>query len=338
MQRALELAALGRGNVSPNPMVGCVIVGDGKIIGEGWHQHYGGPHAEVNAIASVKDQSQLNGATMYVTLEPCSHHGKTPPCADLLITYSFNKIYIASMDTNPLVAGKGIVKIKNCGIAVETGLLEAEARKLNERFFTYIEKHRPYIILKWAATSDGFIAREDYTSQWITNAISRKIAHQWRTQEDAIIVGTNTALHDNPSLTARDWHGKQPLRIVLDHTLRLPLTLNLFDQSEPTLVYTLEKEETKENLEWIKLSSKHFFINELLADLQKRIIQSIIVEGGSQLLQSFINQNLWDEARIFTSNNTFGEGIKAPNLTGIETNQMQLDGDVLKILINPTSR
>lgn len=337
MQRALELAALGRGSVSPNPMVGCVIVANDKIIGEGWHQKYGEAHAEVNAIASVKDKSQLNGATLYVTLEPCSHHGKTPPCADLLVKYAFQKIYIANLDTNPLVAGKGIEKIRSMGIALETGLLEEEGRKLNERFFTSIEKNRPFIILKWAATDDGFIARKDYTSQWITNTISRKLVHQWRTQEDAIIVGTNTALHDNPSLTARDWQGKQPLRIVIDSNLRLPSHLNLFDGSLPTLVYNLKKEETLENIAWIKISDKQSLMEELIADLQKRKIQSLIVEGGSQLLQSFIDQHLWDEARIFKSETRFNDGIKAPIIRGIETSQVELDGDVLRIIRNPSS-
>ena len=335
MQRALELAALGQGRVSPNPMVGCVIALNGKIIGEGWHQHYGGSHAEVNAIASVADKSLLSSSTMYVTLEPCSHYGKTPPCADLVIQYFFKKIYVANLDSNPLVAGKGIEKIRVNGIEVEIGLLEAEARLLNKRFFTYIEKTRPYIILKWAATADGFIARKDYSSQWITNSISRKLVHQWRTQEDAILVGTNTALYDNPSLTARDWQGKQPLRIVIDKRLRLPSTLNLFDGSVPTLVYNFEKNKDKENIKFVKLTNEHFFIHELITDLRNRNIQSLIIEGGSQLLQSFINQNLWDEARIFSSPNTFNEGIKAPNIAGIESSQTALGSDWLTILNNP---
>ena len=338
MQRALELAALGQSRVSPNPMVGCVIVLDGQIIGEGWHQQYGGPHAEVNAIASVADKSLLSSSTMYVTLEPCSHYGKTPPCADLIIQYSFKKIYVANLDSNPLVAGKGIEKIRANGIEVEIGLLESEARLLNKRFFTYIEKTRPYIILKWAATADGFIARKDYSSQWITNSISRKLVHQWRTQEDAILVGTNTALYDNPSLTARDWQGKQPLRILIDKRLRLPSTLNLFDGSVPTLVYNFEKNEEKENIKFVKLTNEHFFIHELITDLRNRNIQSLIIEGGSQLLQSFINQNLWDEARIFSSLNTFTEGIKVPHIAGIESSPTALGSDVLKILNNPSAQ
>ena len=206
---------------------------------------------------------------------------------------------------------------------------------LNKRFFTYIEKTRPYIILKWAATADGFIARKDYRSQWITNSISRKLVHQWRTQEDAILVGTNTALYDNPSLTARDWQGKQPLRIVIDKRLRLPSTLNLFDGSVPTLVYNFEKNKDKENIKFVKLTNEHFFIHELISDLRNRNIQSLIIEGGSQLLQSFINQNLWDEARIFSSPNTFNDGIMAPNIAGIESSQTALGSDWLTILNNP---
>ncbi len=335
MQRALELAALGQGRVSPNPMVGCVIVLNGQIIGEGWHQQYGGPHAEVHAIAAVADKSLLTGATMYVTLEPCSHHGKTPPCADLIVQYSFKKIHVAHLDSNPLVAGKGIEKIRASGIEVSIGLLEAEASMLNKRFFTFIAKNRPYIMLKWAATADGFIARKDFTSQWITNAISRKLVHQWRTQEDAIVVGTRTAMHDNPSLTARDWQGKQPVRVVIDKWLRLPPTLNLFDGSVPTLVYNFEKKEEKGNTTWVQMTSEHFSIHELVADLKNRDIQSLIVEGGSQLLQSFIDQNLWDEARIFAGNHTFEEGIKAPRIMGMEMSRTALEGDVLQILKNP---
>ena len=201
MQRALELARLGLGNVSPNPMVGCVIVKDGKIIGEGHHEQYGGPHAEVNAVQAVKDQSLLPQSTAYVTLEPCSHFGKTPPCADLLVRHQVKRVVICNEDPNPLVAGQGIERLRNAGIEVEIGLLREEGRVLNRRFFTAFEKKRPYVILKWAQTTDGFVARENYDSKWISNTYSRQLVHKWRAEEDAILVGTNTARYDNPSLT-----------------------------------------------------------------------------------------------------------------------------------------
>lgn len=335
MRRALELASLGRGSVSPNPMVGCVIVKDEHIIGEGFHQQYGGPHAEVNAIASVIDKNDLVGADMYVTLEPCSHHGKTPPCADLIIQYPFRKIFIANTDTNPLVAGKGIEKIKQHGIDVAIGLLEVEARILNKRFFTAIEKNRPYIILKWAETADGFVARNDYTSQWISNDISRQMVHQWRAEEDAIIVATNTALYDNPSLTLRHWSGTQPLRVAIDRSLKLPTHLHLLDGAIPTVIYNLIKNESSTNLEYVKLSGLENILLEVLRDLKNRKIQSVIVEGGSQLLQSFIAQNLWDEARIFKSVKTFQSGIKAPEIKGQQVHITYIKNDVLTVLQNP---
>jgi diaminohydroxyphosphoribosylaminopyrimidine deaminase/5-amino-6-(5-phosphoribosylamino)uracil reductase len=224
MSRALELARLGFGKVSPNPMVGCIIVCEGKIIGEGFHQQYGGPHAEVNAIHSVKDKTLLKQSTVYVTLEPCAHYGKTPPCAKLLVEHLVKKVIISNVDPNPLVSGKGIEILRSAGIEVETGLLEQEGLELNKRFFKSIRENAPYIILKWAQTADGFIARDDFDSKWISNKISRKLVHKWRSEEDAILVGKNTAKYDNPTLNVRDWVGKDPLRIVIDHELVLDQT------------------------------------------------------------------------------------------------------------------
>ncbi len=232
MQRAIELAQLGIGAVSPNPRVGCLVVHDNKIIGEGWHQKFGEAHAEVNAINSVKDLSLLKESTIYVNLEPCSHEGKTPPCSDLLIKHQVKKVVIANTDTNPLVAGRGVEKLKKAGIAIMTGVLEKEGRELNRRFFTFMEKKRPYIILKWAQTSDGFIAQKNFESKWITNELSRQLVHRWRSEEDAVLVGTRTASHDNPSLTVRDWSGRNPTRIVIDRFLRLNDKLQLFDKKE----------------------------------------------------------------------------------------------------------
>lgn len=318
MHRAMELARLGFGNVSPNPMVGCVIVYKEKIIGEGFHQQYGGPHAEVNAVNSVEGKSKLSESTVYVTLEPCAHFGKTPPCANLLAQHQVKKVVIANIDPNPLVAGKGIEILKNAGIEVKTGVLEDEGKDLNKRFFTSFARERPYVILKWAETADGFIARKNFDSKWISNEYSRKLAHKWRAEEDGILVGKNTAKYDNPTLNVRDWEGKDPLRIVIDHQLELDQNLNLFDKKIPTLCYNLKKsQKVDEALSFVKLKKASFF-HELSDDLHKRKIQSIIVEGGSNTIQSFIDAGLWDEARVFQSNTCFGNGIQSPQLKSAE--------------------
>lgn len=293
MQRALQLAEIGRGNVSPNPMVGCVIVHNDLIIGEGWHRKYGDWHAEVNAVESVVDKNLLSEATVYVTLEPCSHFGKTPPCADLLVKHQVKKVVICNFDLNPLVAGKGIKKLQDAGIEVVTGVLEGKGRELNARFFTVIEKSRPYVILKWAETIDGFIAGENFEQVKISNTLSHKLSHKWRSEEDAIMVGTNTALYDNPQLNVRNWTGRNPIRIVIDRNNRLPQNLHLFDGSVKTIIL-------KKTLQ--------------LDELQKEKIQSVIIEGGATLLQSFINENIFDEIRVFRSKKQLYKGILAPFL------------------------
>lgn len=293
MLRALQLAEIGRGSVSPNPMVGCVIVHNDVIIGEGWHKKYGDWHAEVNAVKSVKDKTLLAEATAYVTLEPCSHFGKTPPCADLLVKHQLKKVVICNYDPFPLVAGKGIQKLLDAGIEVVTGVLEQKGRQLNARFFTVVEKNRPYIILKWAETADGFIAGENFEQIKISNALSHKLSHKWRSEEDAIMVGTNTALYDNPRLNVREWTGRNPVRIVIDRSNRLPKELHLLDDSVKTLILS-------DPFAW--------------EEYQKEKIQSIIVEGGTQLLQSFIDAELFDEIRVFRSQKQLKKGILAPVL------------------------
>ena len=320
MQRALQLAALGQGRVSPNPMVGCVIVSEaGQIIGEGWHQHYGQAHAEVNAIRSVSadNHSLLPAATVYVTLEPCSHFGKTPPCADLLIAEKIARVVVCNDDPNPLVAGRGLQKLREAGIEVETGLLAAEGRQLNRRFFTFFEQKRPYIILKWAETADGFVAKSDGKPLLISSLLSRTRSHQWRSEEDAIMVGTNTAQNDNPRLNVRLWTGRNPIRVVLDSQNRLPKDLYLFDGSQKTLRY-----ETSD-------------LNLVLEDLYQQKIQSVLVEGGAKLLQSFLNQGLFDEIRVFKSADSVGKGIAAPTLpTGLVLrNREKISSDWLYFLI-----
>lgn len=328
MQRAFDLAQLSRGMVSPNPLVGCVIVYNNIIIGEGRHEKYGQPHAEVNAVAAVKDQSLLKDSTVYVNLEPCAHFGKTPPCADLLVRHKVKKVVISNVDTNPLVGGKGIEKLKAAGIEVVTGILEAEGQELNKRFFTFMEKKRPYIILKWAETADGFIARKNFDSKWISNEHSRQLVHKWRTEEDAVLVGTSTALYDNPALTVRDWKGRNPVRIVIDRHGRLPQTLTLFDGQQQTLCYTIAKSQTGTNLEFIQLPENEF-LQALMRDLHKRNIQSVIIEGGATTLQQLINNRQWDEARVFTSDQNFDSGISAPQFNGNLSHRESVLNDTL---------
>ncbi|MEM9856728.1 MAG: bifunctional diaminohydroxyphosphoribosylaminopyrimidine deaminase/5-amino-6-(5-phosphoribosylamino)uracil reductase RibD [Bacteroidota bacterium] len=313
MCRALELAALGLGNVSPNPLVGCVIVENNQIIGEGYHERFGEAHAEVNAVNSVHDKSLLQKSTVYVTLEPCSHFGKTPPCADLLIDNQVRKVIIAIEDPNPKVAGRGIQKLKDAGIEVELGLCKTDAYQVNRRFFTAFSKKRPYIILKWAETADGYIARENYDSKWISNEYSRSLVHSWRAEEDAILVGKNTAYHDNPKLTVRGIIGKNPLRVVVDRKLELDPELDLFSDGLSTVCYNTTQSKTVGKTEYVKIGDKNFLSN-LLKDLNSRDIQSVIVEGGSQLLSSFIELDLWDEARVFKTKTFFNQGIPAPHL------------------------
>jgi diaminohydroxyphosphoribosylaminopyrimidine deaminase / 5-amino-6-(5-phosphoribosylamino)uracil reductase len=329
MQRAIELARLGFGSVSPNPMVGCVIVHEGRIIGEGFHQKYGGPHAEVHAINSVKDSTLLKDATVYVSLEPCAHFGKTPPCAELLVKHKVKKVVISNIDPNPLVAGKGIDILKKSGIAVDTGLLAQDGTDLNKRFFKYLQEKRPYIILKWAQTADGFIARENFDSKWISNEFSRKLAHKWRAEEDAILVGKNTALYDNPTLNVRDWEGHDPLRIVIDHELELDRNLKLFNKEIPTVCYNTKSSFKEKNLEFVQLSTT-LFLPGLMTDLHHRKIQSVMVEGGASTIQSIIDARLWDEARVFEAPVCFGAGIKAPQLRqAIFDGREMIQGDTL---------
>ena len=329
MRRALDLAALGLGTVSPNPMVGCVIVHRDRIIGEGWHRRFGGPHAEVNAINEVESKELLSESILYVNLEPCAHHGKTPPCADLIIHSGIKNVVVANKDPNPLVAGKGLTLLRNAGVSVSEGVLESEGQFLNRRFFTFFSQERPYIILKWAETSDGFIARANNDSKWISNQSSRKLVHQFRAQEDAIMVGKNTAYYDNPQLTVRHWEGQHPLRVVLDTKVSLAEDLHLFDGSVPTLCYNHVKSEKRTNLEFIKAPETKF-LEFVFENLYERNIQSILIEGGAQLLSNLLEQGLWDEARIFISSNKFEQGLKAPKPPTVLASERTIDGDLLR--------
>lgn len=331
MQRALELARLGSGYTAPNPIVGCVVVHNGQIIGEGWHRSYGGPHAEVNAIASVQDKSLLPESRVYVTLEPCSHFGKTPPCADLLIESGVRDVVICNLDPNPLVAGRGVQKLLDAGIKVETGLLEQEGYEVNKRFFTSHRLKRPYIILKWAETADGFIAGPGCEQLQISGALAKRFVHKLRAEEQAIMVGTRTALYDNPRLNTRHWSGKNPTRIVIDRQLSLPQTINLFDGSQPTIVYNYKKQEDHEHLYFTKLQEDEPLLPQIMADLYKRNVISVLVEGGTYLLESLLKENLWDEAFILKNTAlTIVDGIKAPTIVNDSLiSQQTLGNDVL---------
>lgn len=319
MKRCFELATEGLGFVAPNPMVGSVIVFNDRIIGEGYHKKFGQAHAEVNAIESVSDKTLLKSSTLYVNLEPCAHYGKTPPCSDLIIKMGIPRVVISNTDPNPLVMGKGIEKMRRAGIEVITEILKSEGEELNKRFFTYILKSRPYIILKWAQTSDGFIdIHRDVSSpqkpNWITNQYARMLVHKWRSEEQSIMVGTNTALLDNPRLNVRDWSGNSPLRIVLDRSLRLPSDLHLFDGSLPTLIFTENQKKTTENRnnKICFTVFDEYLPEHIIKELFNQKIQSIIIEGGTRLLQSFIDVGLWDEARVFVGNVYFKSGKPAP--------------------------
>lgn len=335
MQRCLELALLGMGDVSPNPMVGCVIVHNGKIIGEGYHEKFGQAHAEVNAIRSVQNPELLKESTLYVSLEPCAHFGKTPPCCDLIIESRIPKVVIGTIDPFAEVAGKGIERMKNAGIEVEVGALEKESRNLNRRFFTFHEQKRPYIILKWAQTLDGFIdtdRTEKKHPTWITNDLSKRLVHKQRSEESAILIGTNTAEFDNPALTVREWTGNQPVRMVIDRSGRLDRGLHIFDGKAPTWVFTAFEKPDSENLKFIKLDFDQNILPQIMTELFRRKILSVIVEGGSELLNSFLEINLWDEAFVYTGNQFFGKGVSAPHISGKTIAFRKLDDCKLHVL------
>ncbi len=322
MRRALDLAALGLGHARPNPLVGCVVVGpEGTIIGEGYHQQYGGPHAEVNALASVADPALLRQSRVFVTLEPCAHHGKTPPCADLLIAQGVPEVIVCNDDPNPLVAGQGLARLRAAGIRVSTGLLAEAGRQLNRRFFTFQEKQRPYLVLKWAESADGFLAGPHFQRVQISGPQAQLLTHQWRTDEAAILVGTRTALHDNPRLNAREWNGSQPLRLTIDKNLALPPSHHILDGTQPTIIYTHRERASRPNLTYVTLPfaaagapPSPDLLPTVLADLYARGVQSVLVEGGPTVLTNLITNNLWDEIRVFRSAKRLERGVAAPRL------------------------
>ena len=326
IKRCIEIAENGLGFTRPNPMVGCVIVHNNLIIGEGFTSAYGGNHAEVNAIESVLDTSLFKKSTLYVTLEPCSHFGKTPPCANLIVKHKIPKVVIGTLDTHSKVSGKGIEILRTGGCDVTIGVLENECKHHHRRFFTFHNKKRPYIILKWAETQDGFIApktKDTHQPIWITNEISRQLVHKWRAQEHSILVGTNTVLEDNPSLTVRDWAGQNPIRIVLDRDFKLEKDSNVFNKESETLVISNHD-----------IDFEGEIASQICTLLHKKDIQSIIIEGGAKTLQTFIDENLWDEARVFKGKMEFQTGIKAPKLSGRLISESLITDDQLNIYIN----
>ena len=337
IKRCLEISKPGIGTTRPNPSVGAVLVVDDRIIGEGFTSPYGGNHAEVNAISAVKDQTLLAIATMYVTLEPCSHFGKTPPCADLIIKSEIKKVVIGCIDSNVLVAGKGIERLQNAGCEVIVGVLEKECKAHHRRFFTFQTKKRPFIILKWAQTLDAYIAPKNRAIQapvWITNKASRQLVHKWRCEEQAILVGTTTVLDDNPRLDVRYWKGEDPVRIVIDKELKIPANLKVYDGSVKTIFINESSTYVKGTIFFEKINFSKPIAIQICEVLFKHNIQSLIVEGGTKTIQTFIDENLWDEARVFSGEVHFNDGVNAPKLDVIPTKEENIKGDILKTYLN----
>lgn len=342
INRCIQLAKNGLGNTYPNPLVGSVIVVDDKIIGEGWHQKAGEAHAEVNAINSVREKSLLKKATLYVSLEPCSHFGKTPPCSDLIIAMGIKKVVIGMVDPFSEVSGRGIKKLMDAGCEVVVGILEKECAELNRRFLTFHLKKRPFIILKWAQTQDNFIApsseRQERAPVWISNSYSKQMVHKWRAEEQAILAGTNTIIADNPNLTTRLWKGNHPARIILDQRLRIPKDSNIYNGSTETLVLTgksaPEVSSEKKEVSFEKIDFSGDLASEISSVLWKNGFQSVIIEGGKKTVETFIAKDLWDEARIFTGNSSFKKGIRSPEISGRLISERKIGSDTLKILRN----
>lgn len=340
MKRCLQLAQNGLGTTYPNPLVGSVIVHKDTIIGEGWHRKSGEPHAEVNAVNSVKDQSLLKSSTLYVNLEPCSHFGKTPPCSDMIISLGIPEVVIGTVDPHEKVAGQGIERLRAAGVKVAVGVLEAECLALDKRFFTFHSKERPYVILKWAESADGFIApmrKEIPEPVWISGETSRQLVHKWRSEEQSILVGTQTVIDDNPRLNVRDWaKTNQPIRLVIDKSGRIPAQSHIFDNQQPTIVFSENAvSSSKENVIFERLDFDQDIVPQLAKALYSRGIQSVIVEGGRQTLQSFIDVGLWDEARIFLGDISLGKGISAPTLHRENATRYSVGHDELLIFSKP---
>jgi diaminohydroxyphosphoribosylaminopyrimidine deaminase/5-amino-6-(5-phosphoribosylamino)uracil reductase len=335
MHRCLELAKLGAGYVAPNPLVGAVLVHDDKIIGEGWHQQFGEAHAEVNCINSVNEENKnlVSQSTLYVSMEPCVHFGKTPPCSDLIIKNKIPKVIIGCRDPFKEVDGKGIEKLKAAGVEVESGILEKECKELNKRFFTFHTLHRPYVVMKWAQTANGKISSGNSERLLISNEYSNRLVHKWRSEEAAILIGTNTALLDDPELTTRLWPVPSPVRLVLDMNLRLPPTLKIFNREVMTIIFNDIKQEENKNLLFYKIEKNKSIVHQILQALYQKNILSVLVEGGATLLQSFIDEGIWDEAGIVTNLELrVTNGLAAPVISNaIKTEEQILSSDKIEM-------
>lgn len=338
MRRCLELASLGAGSVSPNPLVGALLVHNGRIVAENYHRRYGGQHAEASVVADVLGQYGEDAAnlfpyaTMYVSLEPCAHFGKTPPCARMLAEHRVGRVVVACRDPFDQVNGAGIRILQDAGIDVVEGVLANEARWLNRRFFTRLREHRPYIILKWAQTADGYMAAKKPTQQWISGNLAKQLVHRWRSEEDAVLVGTKTALIDNPQLTVREWQGRHPKRVLIDRQLVVPDDSRLFDAEAETIVFNSIKTDWVGNIKYISVEDMDRYLPEkIVYQLYLMDIQSVIVEGGPATLRAFIQADLWDEARVFTSQETWGDGYAAPVLPSDSTSSQRIGADRLDI-------
>ncbi len=343
MNRCLQLAQKGEGFTYPNPMVGAVIVHKDRIVGEGYHRHYGGPHAEVNAILSVQEDSLLPQSTMYVSLEPCSHYGKTPPCADLIIEKKIPRVVIATPDPNPLVSGNGIQKMKQAGIDVTVGVMEKEAKEQNRVFFTNQLCNRPYIILKWAQSKDGFIDHQrasllENPPAKISNELTHTIVHKFRTRVQGIMVGTNTVIMDNPRLTARRWFGNNPTRIVIDRKRKLQASSFVFDDEAPTIVFTESDDYPVKNVKPIRIDFTDNVNEQIIKSLYSEGICSVLIEGGARLLNSFIKSNLWDEAFVEISQKKLGNGVLSPKIYGDEIEVNKYLGSIQLHIKNKITR
>ncbi len=342
MSRCLELASLGKGMVEPNPLVGAVIVKDNRIIGEGYHFIYGGAHAEVNAISSVKERSELPFSTLYVNLEPCSHYGKTPPCSELIAELKIPRVVVGSKDPNPLVSGKGTDFLNKHNVVVISGVMHKASIALNKRHYTFHTKKRPYVILKWARSADGFLDAEreldgSSSPRWLTSEIARCVVHKWRAEEKAILVGANTVQKDNPQLNVRNWCGANPLRIVIDPRLRLGRSYNVFSDGEPTMVFNGIENAQNGTTEYIQIDFRSNPEYAILQTLYERKIQSLIIEGGEFTLKRFIESGLWDEARIFTGPDVFNAGVSAPQIQGRFAGYTTIKNSRLDLIVNPES-
>ncbi len=341
IRRCIQLAYNGSGNTYPNPLVGCVIVNNDKIIGEGWHQKAGENHAEINAIQSVKDKELLKNSTLYVNLEPCSHFGKTPPCDLALINHQVKEVIIGTQDVHSKVNGTGILHLQQADIKVLSGILEDDCKQLNKRFFTFHQKKRPYIILKFAQTIDGFLDKirnvtnyNEAVSTAISNEFSSQLVHKWRSEENAILVGTNTVIKDNPKLNIRHWKGNEPYKIIIDKDLKINHNYAIFNQ-EKVIIFNALQETNKENIAYLKIDFNQEILSQILEKLYEKNIQSVIIEGGKNILEQCIATNIWDEARIITAlNKRFFSGIEAPKITGKVVDKFNILDDYIEVITN----